>query len=86
MAIAATAFLTGAVVPFPFLPQPVQTVLEALPFAAMQNMPLRIYSGNIAGVDAIRGVVFQVVWLVILIAAGKVLMHRGLGKVIIQGG
>ena len=86
MVIAATAFLTGAVVPFPFLPPPVQTVLEALPFAAMQNMPLRIYSGNIAGIDAVRSVVFQIFWLVILVAAGKFFMRRALRKVIVQGG
>lgn len=86
MVIAVTAFLTGAVVPFPFLPSPVQTVLETLPFAAMQNMPLRIYSGNIAGADAIRGVMFQIFWLVILIAAGKFFMARALRKVIVQGG
>ena len=86
LTIAATAFLTGAVVPFPFLPPPVQTLPETLPFAAMQNMPLRIYSGNIAGIDAIRGVVFQIFWLVILIVIGKFLMRRGLKKVIVQGG
>jgi ABC-2 type transport system permease protein len=86
MVIAATAFFTGAVVPFPFLPLPVRTVLEALPFAAMQNMPLRIYSGNIAGIDALRGIVFQIFWLVLLIAAGKLLMRRALKKVIVQGG
>ena len=40
MVIAATSFLTGAVVPFPFFPAPVRAILEALPFAAMQNMPL----------------------------------------------
>ena len=86
MVIAATAFLTGAVVPFPFLPPTVQAVLEALPFAAMQNMPLRIYSGNIAGADAVRGVIFQLFWLAVLIVAGKFLMRRALTKVIVQGG
>ena len=86
MVIAATAFLTGAVVPFPFLPPNLQAVLEALPFAAMQNMPLRIYSGNIAGMDAVRGVAFQIFWLVVLVAAGKFAMSRALRKVIVQGG
>jgi ABC-2 type transport system permease protein len=86
MVIAATTFLTGAVVPFPFLPQSVRTVLEVLPFAAMQNMPLRIYSGNIAGMDAVRGIVFQIVWFALLITAGRILMRRALKKVIVQGG
>jgi len=86
MVIAATAFLTGAVVPFPFLPSPVQAILEVLPFAAMQNMPLRIYSGNIAGIDAVKGIMFQIFWLVILITTGKFLMRRALTKVTVQGG
>ena len=86
MVIAAASFLTGALIPFPFLPSPVRSVLEALPFAAMQNMPFRIYNGNIAGFDTLRGVVFQMCWLVLLIAAGKFLMRRALNKVIVQGG
>ena len=86
MMIAATSFFTGAVIPFPFFPPAVQRLLEALPFAAMQNMPLRIYSGNIAGVDAVRGIVFQVFWLVVLVAAGRFFMSRALNKVIVQGG
>ncbi|MCL2814047.1 MAG: ABC transporter permease [Oscillospiraceae bacterium] len=84
--IAATAFFTGAVIPFPFFPATVRTVLETLPFAAMQNMPLRIYSGNIAGMDALNGILFQIIWLVLLVAAGKLLMRRALRKVTVQGG
>ena len=84
--IAATAFFTGAVIPFPFFPAAVRTVLEALPFAAMQNMPLRIYSGNIAGADALKGILFQTFWLVTLVAIGKYLMSRSLKRVIVQGG
>jgi len=86
MVIAATSILTGAIVPFPFFPSSVRTVLEILPFAAMQNMPLRIYSGNIAGVDALNGVLFQIFWLVLLVSVGKILIHRALRKVIVQGG
>lgn len=86
MVIAAASLLTGAVVPFPFFPPSVRVVLESLPFAAMQNMPLRIYSGNIAGVDAIKGLLFQIIWLVILMTAGRCLMRRAMNRVIVQGG
>jgi len=84
--IAMTAFFTGAVIPFPFFPAPVQTILEMLPFAAMQNMPLRIFSGNIAGMDAVKGIAFQIFWLVALVAIGRFAMRRALKKVIVQGG
>lgn len=84
--IAATSFFTGAVIPFPFFPTTVRAVLEALPFAAMQNIPLRIYNGNIAGTDILKGIVFQVFWLVALVAAGRVTMRHALGKITVQGG
>lgn len=86
MVIAATGFLTGSVVPFPFLPPTVRTILEALPFAAMQNIPLRIYSGHMAGLEALKGIAFQIFWLMVLIITGKFLMRRALKKVIVQGG
>ena len=79
-------FLAGAIVPLPFFPEPFRTVAEALPFAAMQNMPLRIYSGNIGGVDALWGLGFQVFWLVTLIIIGRFTMGQALNKVVIQGG
>lgn len=81
-----TTFLSGGVIPLPFFPEPVLDVVQLLPFAAMQNMPLRIYSGNIAGIDALKGIVFQLFWLVVLIFIGKFVMERALKKVIVQGG
>ena len=79
-------FLAGATVPLPFFPAPFRAVAELLPFAAMQNMPLRIYSGNIAGTDAIRGIALQVFWLVTLTAVGRAAMKRALKRVVVQGG
>ena len=86
MAAAAVDFLAGAVIPLPFFPDKVRAVIELLPFAAMQNMPLRIYSGNIAGADALRGLGLQVFWLAALVLFGRWLMGRALRKVIVQGG
>jgi ABC-2 type transport system permease protein len=79
-------FLAGATIPLPFFPEPIRKVAELLPFAAMQNMPLRIYSGNIAGTDAIRGLILQVFWLAALVLLGRLLMKRALRRVIVQGG
>jgi ABC-2 type transport system permease protein len=79
-------FLAGAIVPLPFFPDSARAVAELLPFAAMQNMPLRIYSGNIAGADALRGVAFQAAWLAALLVAGRFAMSRALKKVVAQGG
>jgi ABC-2 type transport system permease protein len=79
-------FLAGATVPLPFFPEPARAVVELLPFAAMQNMPLRIYSGNIAGAGAAAGIALQVFWLAALVLAGRLLMGRALKRVVAQGG
>jgi len=79
-------FLAGAIIPLPFFPQPFRSIAELLPFASMQNMPLRIYSGNIEGVDAFRGIALQLFWLGTLTLTGRLLMKKALSKVIVQGG
>jgi len=79
-------FLAGAIVPLPFFPKPIRAIAELLPFAAMQNMPLRIYSGNIAGANALASVGLQIFWLLILLLLGKFAMSRALKKVVVQGG
>lgn len=83
---ALTGFLSGGIIPLPFFPAPVLAVVQLLPFAAMQNMPLRIYSGNIAGVEAWKGIAFQLFWLAVLVLIGQLAMGRALKKVIVQGG
>ena len=83
---ALTSFLSGAVIPLPFFPAPVLAVVERLPFAAMQNMPLRIYSGHIAGAAALQGIAFQVFWLAALMLVGQLAMRSALQKVVVQGG
>lgn len=83
---AVTTFLSGGVIPLPFFSESVLVIVQLLPFAAMQNMPLRIYSGNIVGVDALKGIAFQVFWFMALLIIGRFTMRRTLKKVIVQGG
>lgn len=79
-------FLAGAVIPIPFFPEKVQAVLEVLPFASMQNVPLRIYSGSMTDEQMYRAVLLQAVWLVILVAVGKLLCACAEKKIVVQGG
>lgn len=41
-------FFAGAVIPLPFFPEKLQKIMELLPFAAMQNVALRLYSGSMS--------------------------------------
>jgi len=79
-------FFAGGIIPLPFFPETLRKVIELSPFGAMQNMPLRIYSGNITGAGAVRGIILQIFWAAALITAGKFYMDRALRKVVVQGG
>lgn len=79
-------FFSGAIIPLPFFPEKVRYVMELLPFASMQNVALRIYSGSMGNEEMIRAIVLQVFWLVTLTASGKVLCHMAERRVTIQGG
>ena len=78
--------LQGIVIPLPFYPRNVRRLMELLPFASMENVPLRIYSGNISGGEAVRAMLLQGFWILLLIAAGKLICRRAMKKVTVQGG
>lgn len=86
IAVTIVEFLSGGVVPIPFFPDGIRFIFELLPFASMQNMPLRIYSGNITGNDVLAGITLQVFWLAVMVCVGRLLMNRALKRVVIQGG
>ena len=79
-------FLSGSIIPLPFFPEGIRQIAELLPFAAMQNTPLRIYSGNITGPELLRTLGLQVFWLVTLTLVGKLWMRQALRRVVVQGG
>jgi len=79
-------FCAGAIVPLPFFPETLRRVMELLPFATIQNVPLRIYSGHMAGAEAWQGIGLQVFWLVVQLVLGRMLFRKALRKVVVQGG
>lgn len=79
-------FLSGGIIPIPFFPEKIRQVVELLPFGAMQNVPFRVYSADIAGVEVARAVCIQVFWIFALIGLGRFLCRVALRKVQIQGG
>lgn len=79
-------FLTGALIPIPFFPAKLRTVIELTPFAAMQNLPFRVYSGDIAGAGLWKAIILQLFWLVFLVLLGRRAMRSALRRVVVQGG
>lgn len=79
-------FLAGQVIPLPFFPEKVQRILELNPWASTGNVPFRIYGGDMAGWEMLRAMGIQALWLVILVAAGRLLFAGGEKKAVVQGG
>lgn len=86
LAVSAVEFLSGAIIPLPFLPEGIRGILELLPFASMQNVPLRIYSGDLTGSSMYRAIALQIFWLLGLITLGKILDALAMKKITVQGG
>lgn len=78
--------LSGAIIPLPFFPDGLRQAVEYSPFGAMQNLPLRIYCGNLSTPEALQGVALQLVWLAALSLLGQRWMRSALRRVVIQGG
>ena len=79
-------FLGGGLIPLPFMPGWLGVVLAYSPFGAMQNAPLRIYSGDISGAAISETLLLQLFWLLALVAVGYVMQRRGLRRLCVQGG
>ncbi len=79
-------FLSGAIIPLPFMPDAVRSIVELLPFAGMFNVPLLIYSGELAGAAMYRGIGLQCFWLVTLVISGRILCRVAERRIVVQGG
>lgn len=82
----AVEFLSGNLLPLPFFPKKYLFLLELSPFAYMQNVPYRIYSGDLAGAEMYPYIVKQVFWLAALLSAGIILWKLAEKRIVVQGG
>ena len=62
------------------------SIAELLSGAVVQNLPLRIYSGNLAGKEALLFAVVQLVWLAVLLGISSGLLSVARRRVVVQGG
>lgn len=82
----AVEFLSGNIIPLPFFPKKYLFLLELSPFTYMQNIPFRIYSGDLAGAEICPCIAKQIFWLVTLWFMGIVLWKLAERRIVVQGG
>lgn len=82
----AAEFLSGMTIPIPLMPLWLQKITYGLPFRWTADFPFRVYSGQIGQVEALWGILVQLLWLAVLIGVGRWCMHRALRQIVVQGG
>ena len=82
----AVDFLSGNIIPLPFFPKKYLLLLELSPFAYMQNVPFRIYSGDLVGGEIYQCISKQIFWLVALMFLGAAVWRCAEKRIVIQGG
>jgi ABC-2 type transport system permease protein len=79
-------FLSGCFVPIVMFPDVLEGVARVLPFVAMVQLPVEVFLGKHEGVGLLGVYATQVAWLVVLVAAGRLVLARAVRKVVVHGG
>lgn len=77
---------SGMIVPLPFLPEWSQRLLQLLPFSGLVDTPFRFYLGLIPATQVPVHLGLQLTWTALLVLFGKLLLARGMKRVVVQGG
>lgn len=86
LASSVSEFLGGAVIPLPFLPDGIREIVNILPFASAQNVPFRIFGGDLTGREMYISLLLQCFWFITFLLIGRAMEQRALKRVVIQGG
>ena len=73
--------LSGFVVPVDFFPEPLRALVDASPLIPLLMAPVRVATGGAAG-----AVVVQVVWVVLLWLAGRLVLATASRRLVVHGG
>ncbi len=79
-------FLSGALIPLWFMPDPVRIVAAVLPFQATLYTPTAVYLGQLAGSSALRALAVQLAWGGGLALLTRLVWWRAIRRVVVQGG
>lgn len=79
-------FLTGQLIPLSFFPDVVQKIFSYLPFSSMTYTPVMIYLGKYSGMELVKVLLIQFVWIVLLYLLGSLIWKRVTKRLISLGG
>ncbi|WP_342481777.1 ABC-2 family transporter protein [Paenibacillus sp. FSL L8-0340] len=79
-------FFSGQMVPLWLFPGVLVGVAEFLPFKSIYYTPLSIYIEKLSGISALKAIMFQLIWIIILFFIGRLIWNRIHLRLTVQGG
>ncbi len=86
LSYAVITLFSGMLVPLALWPERLAAIGDWLPFAGLIDVPFSIYLGKISGTALWLALGKQFGWVLIFIGLGRLLLHRGFSRLVIQGG
>jgi ABC-2 type transport system permease protein len=81
-----SGFLSGHLIPVHWFPSWLKTIANATPFPSMVQTPIDVTMGFVAGAEALKQIGIQVIWLIAMLAIGRLVFASGTKKLVVQGG
>ena len=78
--------LSGSMIPIWFMPSILRKIIAFTPFESIYFTPVRIYLGELSGVDILKGMGIQILWIMVLALVANAFWKKGVKKLVIQGG
>jgi ABC-2 type transport system permease protein len=77
---------SGLIVPVHWFPDWLGTLAAATPFPSILQAPIDVTMGRATGVSALATLGVQLLWMVVLTVAGRLVWARAVRRLVVQGG
>ncbi|MFF5182118.1 ABC transporter permease [Micromonospora sp. NPDC000316] len=84
--VAVTNILSGALVPIALYPEALRWLCQVSPFAGIVSTPALLYLGRVDGAAAVRLILWQLFWALVLWAGARMVFRAALRRLVVHGG
>jgi ABC-2 type transport system permease protein len=86
LAAAAWTLFSGFAIPIAFFPPALRDVIRHLPFVAMLEMPMDVFLERVRGPELVATLAVQLMWVIVLLGAGRLMLRAATRRLVVQGG
>lgn len=80
------SILSGSLLPLWFMPKALRGIISVTPFESIYFTPVRIYLGELGGMEILWALAVQIMWIAVLGLIANVFWKKGVKKLVVQGG